>query len=103
MYFCIFLSFSFHLQGWAFKARFPEDNISSSMIANSAVIVGEGDPRGSAGDGHPRQWVALRVRALARCGDVWQVPVLDALAPHVDRAVLAQGATVKPLKIVAHI
>ena len=54
------------------------------MVANGTVVVGEGDPRGSAGDRHPRQWVALRVRALARCGNVWQVPTLDALAPHVD-------------------
>jgi hypothetical protein len=89
------------LQGWAFQARFPEHDVSSSVVANRTVIVGEGDAGGGAGDGHPRKWISLRVRPLAGCSNVRQVPLIVALAPYVDRAVLAQGVTVESLKVVS--
>ena len=90
-----------HLQGWAFQARFPEHNVSSSVVANGTVIVGEGDASGGAGDRHPRKWVPLRGRPLAGCSNVRQLPPGVALAPHVDRPVLPQGATVEPFKVVS--
>ena len=71
------------------------------MVANCTVIVGEGDAGGGAGDGHPRKWVPLRLRPLAGCSNVRQVPPVVAFAPHVDRTVLAQGATVEPFKVVS--
>lgn len=72
------------LQGWAFKARFPEHNITAGMVANSAVVVGEGDAGAGAGHWHPGQRVALRVGALASCRDIWKTPTSVALAPHID-------------------
>jgi hypothetical protein len=89
------------LQGWAFQARFPEHNVSSSVVANGTVIVGEGDASGGAGDRHPRKWVPFGGRPLAGCGNVRQLPPVVALAPHVDRPVLAQGATIEPFKVVS--
>ena len=71
------------------------------MVANSAVVVGEGDAGAGAGHRHPGQGVALRVGALASCRDIWKTPTSVALAPHIDRPVLAQGATFKPFKLVS--
>ena len=90
-----------HLQGWTFQPRFPEHNISSSLVANSTVIVGKSDSRDGTGDRHPRKWVPLRVRPLAGCGNVRQVPPFVALGSHVDRAVLTQRATFEPFKVVS--
>ena len=95
-----FLHLTFHLQGWAFKAGFPEHNVAASLVADSTVVVGEGDASGGAGDWHPRQWVALRVGPLAGGRNVRQLPALRALAPHIDRPVLTQCAAVKPFKVV---
>ena len=48
-----------HLKCWTFKTRLPKDDVSASVVADGAVVVGERDPAAPACHRHLGERVAF--------------------------------------------